>query len=435
MARLSPSPPTATPHATINRHLMRAAMLLIALVVVLGVLAATISLSGAVIAQGQVAVQSNVKKIQHPTGGVIAEINVRDGAHVQAGDVLVSLDPTAPGANVTIVDDAVNELAAKEARLEAERDSREAPRFNALEATASAARARADEDRLFRIHAAARAGEKAQLRERIAQLNDQIRSYEEGARAKKEQIGFINSELAGLRDLYKQNLVPVSRLNALERDAAQLNGDIAQFAAAEAEARGKISETQLQMIQVDQAARAEAGNQLGEVQNQLAELRQKKVTAQQDFRRVQIRAPISGIVDHLTVHTVGGVIAPGEALMLIVPDHDGLHVEARIKPSDVDHVHVGQAATMRFSAFDVRTTPELNGQVTHVSAETQVDEKTGASFYIVDVSIPADAVAKANMKLLPGMPVETFIQTGKRSLLSFLTKPLADQLKRAFREG
>jgi HlyD family secretion protein len=428
-------PVTTPPLAAINRQLLIAAGLLIALVLTLGIMAASFGMAGAVIAQGQVAVQSSVKKIQHPTGGVVSEILVKDGTHVQAGDVLVSLDATAPGANVTIVSDAVSELAAKQARLEAERDSRDAPRFAPSGNDGAALRARSDEERLFKIHAAARSGEKAQLRERIAQLHEQIRSYEEGARAKKQQIALITTELAGVRQLYQQNLVPLARLNALERDAAQLNGDIAQLGAAAAEARGKISETELQAIQVDQTGRADAGNQLGEVQNQLAELRQKKVTAQQDFRRVQIRAPLSGVVDHLTVHTIGGVIAPGEAIMVIVPDQAGLHVEAKIKPTDVDHVHVGQAATMRFSAFDQRTTPEMNGKVSHVSAEAEVDEKSGASFYIVNIEIPAAAVAKAKLNLVPGMPVEAFIQTGQRSLLSFLTKPLMDQLMRAFREG
>jgi HlyD family secretion protein len=354
---------------------------------------------------------------------------------VHAGDVLMTLDATAPGANVTIVSDAVNELSAKEARLEAERDSRDRIDFPAMSATASADRARSDELRLFKIHRTTQAGEKAQLRERIAQLNEQIRSYNEGAKAKVRQIELINNELTGVRQLFKEELVPISRLNALERDAAQLGGDVAQLNGAAAEARGKIAEIELQIIQVDQTARAEAGNQLGEVQNQLAELRQKRVTAQQEFGRVQIRAPQDGVVDRLTVHTVGGVIAPGEAIMAIVPDKDQLHVEARIKPTDVDHVHADQPAALRFSAFDQRTTPELPGRVTRVSAEAQVDEKTAAAFYIVDISIPADRIARERLKLVPGMPVEAFIQTGRRTILSYIIKPLADQLKRAFREG
>ncbi len=422
------------PAAGVRRQLLIMALLLVALVLSLGLLSGLIGVAGAVIAEGQIAVESNVKQIQHPTGGVISEIRVKDGSHVHAGDVLISLDPTTSQANATIYSSAVDKLSAKEARLEAERDSRGAPRFSTTDSSASFTAARSDEDRLFKIHSAARAGEKAQLEQRIVQLKEQIRSYEEGARAKKKQIELINAELVGVRQLYQQNLVPLARLNALERDAAQLNGDVAQLGAAAAEANGKISETQLQIIQVDQTARAEAGNQLGEVENQLSEMRQRKVTAQQDYKRVQIRSPQDGVVDHLVVHTVGGVISPGEQLMLIVPDKDSLQVQAKLRPTDVDHVHVGQTASLRFSAFDQRTTPQMSGRVTHVSAEAQADEKTGASFYIINIEIPAAEVSKAKLALLPGMPVEAFIQTERRSILSYLTKPLVDQLMRAFRE-
>ncbi len=250
--------------AAINRQLLLAAGLLVALVVILLILAGTISMAGAVIAQGQVAVLSNVKRIQHPTGGVVSEIHVHDGSHVRAGDVLLSLDATTPGANVAIVTDAVNELAAKKARLEAERDSRDAPRFDSAATGASAKAAEADETRLFRIHAQAHAGEKAQLKERVAQLKEQIHGLEEASKAKRTQIVLIDNELVGVRELFAKNLVPISRLNALERDAVQLQGEVAQLAASVAEAREKISETELQAIQVDETSRSEAGNQLGE---------------------------------------------------------------------------------------------------------------------------------------------------------------------------
>lgn len=424
----------STPRARINRQLSVFAVVLIGLIVSLGILSAVITMAGAVIAQGQVTVQSNVKKIQHPTGGVVSEIRVSDGSHVKAGDVLLTLDATAPAANVAIVSDAVDALSAKEARLEAERDARPAIRFDGLDARPAAVRARADELRLFELHRTARAGERAQLRERIAQLQEQIRSYQQGAAAKKQQIALINTELTGVRQLFDQNLVPISRLNALERDLSQLNGDIAQLGSAAAEAKGKIAETELQILQVDRTASAEAGNQLAEVQNQLAELKQKGVTARQEFQRVEIRAPQDGVVDHLTVHTVGGVIGAGETLMLIVPDGDGLVVEARIKPVDIDKVHVGQTASLRFSAFDRRTTPEFPGRVTHVSAEAQADDKSGVPFYVVDLAIDRRARGINRLNLLPGMPVEAFIQTGSRSLLSYLTKPLVDQAARVFRE-
>jgi HlyD family secretion protein len=423
------------PKAQINQQLLWVAAILVALLLSLLVISANVRLAGAVIAEGLVSVQSSVKKVQHPTGGVVSEIRVKDGDRVAAGQVLLALDATAPGANVAIVSDAVDELTAKEARLEAERDSRARLIFPPMGASSAAKRARSDEARLFEIHLTAREGERAQLRQRIVQLTEQVRSYSEGEKSKTRQIELINSELVGVRQLFKQDLVPISRLNALEREAAQLSGDIAQLGASTAEARGKMSETELQIIQVDKAARAEAGNQLGDVQAQLAQLQQKRVTAQQEFKRVEIRAPQDGVVDHMTIHTVGGVISPGESLMIIVPDRETLHVEAHIRPTDVDHVRVGQSAMLRFSAFDQRTTPEIKGVVTHVSAEAQTEEKTGSSFYVVDLSMPAVQLVREKMKLVPGMPVETFIETDTRTILSYILKPLADQLKRAFREG
>ena len=429
-------PPKLNPAAAIRKQVGWAAGLLAVLILALGGAAVTISLAGAVIASGQIAVASDVKRIQHPTGGVVAGIRVKDGMHVRAGDVLITLDATAVGANAQIVNDALSELTAKEARLEAERDSRGKPNFPSelTLGSGSAQHAMLDENRLFEIRQRARTGAKTQLIEQREQVNQQISGYEGASRSKIQQIALIDTELAGVQRLFAQNLVPLARLNALERDAAQLRGDVAQLAASVAEAKGKISEIDVQMIQVDQNARAEAGSQLSDVQGQLSELRQKRVTAQQELKRVDIRAPQDGVVDRLAVHTVGGVIAPGEPIMVIVPDKDQLTVTAHIKPTDVDKVVVGRDAALRFAAFDQRTTPELKGRVIRVTAEAEADEKTGASFYVVTISVPAPEVDRLNMKLVPGMPVEAFISTDRRTIFSYLTKPLSDQLRRAFRE-
>ena len=420
--------------AQVNRQLLLAAAMLVTLVITLGVLASIIGMTGAVIAHGQVISQSNVKRIQHPTGGVVASIQVKDGSLVHINDVLITLDSTGSGANMAIVSDAIDSFSAQQSRLEAERDRRGSVNFSHLSASEAAVRARADELRLFQIHAAARAGEKAQLNERITQLREQVRGYQDVIQTKRKQIELIEAELVGMRQLFQENLVPLARLNALERDAAQLNGDIAQLGASAAEARGRISETELQIIQIDRAASSEAGSQVGEVQNKLQELKQKCVAAQQEFRRVQIRAPQDGVVEHLTVHTVGGVIQPGETIMLIVPDKDGVVVEAKIATTEVGRVHLGQQASLRFSAFDQRTSPEIPGLVYHVAADAQVDEKTGFAFYIVRIQIDSNKLAKAKMKVVPGMPVEVFMQTETRSMLSYLTKPLMDQARLVFRE-
>jgi HlyD family secretion protein len=397
-------------------------------------MASVIKVAGAVIAPGELVVASDVKRIQHPTGGVVAQINVRDGSRVRAGDVLISLDPTAMGANVAIVSDAVDELLAKQARLQAERDGAPRIAFPAeLTARASAAPVIKAEQRLFALRTGARAGEKAQLRERRDELGEQIKGFEEEMAAKRDEVKLIDGELVGVRQLYDQHLVPLSRLNALERSAVQLQGDIGQLTAAAAEAREKISEVSLQMIQVDDLARTDAGGQLSETQNQLAELQQKKVAAQQDFRRIQIRSPQDGVVDKLTAHTVGGVIAPAETIMLIVPDRDALRVEAKIRPRDVARVRLGQRAMLRLSAFDPRTVPQLIGRVSRVSPDLTSDPRTGASYYVIEADIPPGQIARlGGRRLTPGMPVEVFVQTRERTIMSYLTGPLTDQLKRAF---
>ena len=415
------------PAASIARDLRRAWMLVAALIVAGLFMALVVRVAGAVIAPGELVVVSDVKRIQHPTGGVVAQINVHDGSRVVAGQVLISLDPTATGANVTIVSDAVDELLAKQARLQAERDGAGRiafpPELTGTSAGAGAAAVVKAEVRLF------------DLRERRDELGQQIAGFQEETAAKQSEVKLIDNELTGVRQLYDQHLVPLSRLNALERSAVQLKGDIGQLTAAVAEAREKISEVSLQMIQVDENARTDAGGQLSETQNQLAELQQKKVAAQQDFRRVQIRSPQDGVVDKLTAHTIGGVIAPGETIMLIIPDRDRLRVEARVHPRDIAKVHLGQSATLRISAFDQRTTPELAGAISRISPDLSVDPRTGAAFYIVEADISRAQIARLEgRRLTPGMPVEVFIQTRQRTLMAYLIGPLTDQLKHSFRD-
>ncbi|HEY5107391.1 MAG TPA: HlyD family type I secretion periplasmic adaptor subunit [Caulobacteraceae bacterium] len=427
------------PAASIARDLRRAWMLVGALILAGLLMASVIRVAGAVIAPGELVVASDIKRIQHPTGGVVAQINVHDGSRVRAGDVLISLDPTAMGANVTIVSDAVDELLAKQARLQAERDGRRSivfpPDLMGRASQPGAAAVIKAEVQLFDLRTGARAGEKAQLRERASELGQQVKGFEEEMAAKQAEVKLIENELVGVRSLYDQHLVPLSRLNALERSAVQLRGDIGQLTASVAEAREKISEVALQSIQVDEVARTDAGGQLSETENQLAELQQKKVAAQQDFKRIQIRSPQDGIVDKLSAHTVGGVIAPAETIMLIVPDRDRLRVEARIRPRDIAKVHLGQEAMLRLSAFDQRTTPELAGRVSRISPDLTSDPRTGASYYVVETDIPDAQIRRLEgRRLTAGMPVEVFVQTHQRTIMSYLVGPLTDQLKRAFRD-
>lgn len=412
------------PQTTIRRHLRLAIVLIGFLVVGVGGLAAVTGISGAVMGPGRVVVASDVKTIQHPTGGVVTEIRVDDGGRVRAGDVLLALDPTIASANATIVGTAVDQLTARQARLEAERDSRPLRFPESLQsrsADPNVAGVMTDERRLYRLRAEARAGQKQQSLEEIRGFGDQ-------AEAKRQQTDLIEQELVGVRKLYARELVPLTRLNALEREAAALRGDVAQLEASIAGARGRI-------IQIDQDARSDAGRELTDVQGRLAELTQRKVTADQEYSRILIRAPQDGVVDKLTVHTIGAVIAPGATILTIVPTQDKLGVEAKIRPSDVDRVKAGQTAMLRFSAFNLRSTPELKGSVDRVSAEVHAEDRTGATYYLAHVTIPPDQLARlGGLTLVPGMPVETFIQTGRRSMLSYLIKPLTDQFNRAFRE-
>jgi HlyD family secretion protein len=428
------------PRHSIRRHLLAGVALVVLLAGGVGGWAATTELAGAVIAPGNLVVETNVKKVQHPTGGVVGELRVRDGTPVKAGDVVVRLDDTVTRANLAIVVKSLDELAARQARLEAERDGAQAPSFPAellaRRHDPDVARLVAGEQKLFETRRSARQGQKAQLKERVGQLQEQIAGLTDQIAAKRREIELIGQELKGVRELWQKNLVQVSRVTALERDAARLEGERGSLVSSIAQTKGKITETELQILQIDQDLRTEVGKELAEIRGKVSELVEKRVTAEDQLKRVDIRAPQDGTVHQLSVHTVGGVITPnGEPLMLIVPKADALTVEARIAPQEIDRVHVGQRAVLRFSAFNQRTTPELNGAVSVVSADISTDPKTGASFYTVRIAISGAELARlGGLKLVPGMPVESFIQTEQRTVLSYLTKPLVDQALKAFRE-
>ena len=298
--------------------------------------AATSQLSGAVIGQGVVVVDSSVKKVQHATGGIVGELRVREGDRVNAGDILIRLDETQTLANATIVTQSVDELLARQARLGAERDNADEIEFpralieRSRDSKSEAAHAIAAEQTLFKLRREARAGQKAQLKERSTQLQDEIKGYTGQAEAKQKEIELIYKELEGVRSLFQKNLVPITRMTSLERDTARLEGERSQLSGAIAQSKGKIAEIQLQIIQVDQDLRSEVGKDLIETRSKLSELSERKTAAVDQLNRIDIRAPQSGRVHQLAVHTVGGVIAPGEQIMLIVPDADALAIEVKI---------------------------------------------------------------------------------------------------------
>jgi HlyD family secretion protein len=405
----------------------------------LGTWASTQEISGALIAPGQIVVESNVKKVQHPTGGVVGELRAHDGDVVKAGDIVVRLDDTVTKASLAIVTKNLDALLARSARLEAEQRGLDGIVFpqDLLERTndPDVYNLMKSEIKLFEVRVNGRAGQKAQLRERITQLNEEIAGLVAQEKAKDQEIALVEKELDGVRQLYDQHLVQISRLTTLERDAARLNGERAQYVASRAQAKGKIAETELQVIQVDKDVVSEVSKDLRETKDKIGEFIERKVTAEDQLRRIDIRAPQDGVVEQSTVHTVGGVITAGDTIMLIVPQSDDLQVEAKVNPHDIDKLQVGQKTLLRLSAFNQRTTPELNGVVSRVSPDVTTEQRTGQSYYTIRVAMPPEEIARlGDVKLIPGMPAEAFVQTGDRTMLSYLMKPLHDQLMRAFRE-
>ncbi|BCM17505.1 HlyD family type I secretion periplasmic adaptor subunit [Mesorhizobium sp. J8] len=424
---------------TIHRYLIGGVAACLLLVGGGGGLAAVTELSGAVIASGTLVVDSSVKKVQHPTGGVVGQILVREGDAVRSGDVLVRLDETVTRANLAIVTRDLDEFEARLARLEAERDGQEKisfpPSLTSRPDNPAKASAMAGEQSLFEFRRQARAGQKAQLEERIAQLSEESSGLTEQRVAKSQEIELIGIELESVRSLWRQKLVSIDRLTALERDAVRLKGEHGQLTASIAQAKGRIVETRLQIIQVDQDLRKEVATELRDVQSKISEFVERRVSAEDQLKRIDLRSPQDGVVHQLAVHTVGGVIAPGEVVMLIVPVADDLTVEARIAPQDIDQLKLGQEAGLKFSAFNQRVTPELNGNVKEIAADLSLDERSGAGFYSVRIGIARPELKKLKgLTLAPGMPVEVFFSTGNRTMLSYLVKPLADQIDRAFRE-
>src|SRR4051812_46499976 len=424
---------------SIRKHLLFGLVVVLVLAGGFGGFASTVQISGALIAPGAVVVDSNVKKVQHPTGGVVGEVRVRDGDLVKAGDIVVRLDDTVTRASLAIVVKTLNGLYARAARLEAEQRGETMltfpPQLTERASDPDVQNVMTSESKLFEVRVHGRAGQKAQLRERVLQLNEEIGGLTAQEAAKDKEIALIEKELVGVRQLYEQHLVQLTRLTTLERDAARLNGERAQFIASRAQAKGKITETELQIIQVDKDLVSDVSKDLRETNDKIGEFIERKVTAEDQLRRIDIRAPQDGMVLQSTVHTVGGVISAGDAIMMIVPQQDNLSVEAKVNPQDIDQLQIGQKTLLRLSAFNQRTTPELNGVVSRISPDTTTDQRTGQSYYTMRVSLPPEEVARlGDVKLIPGMPVEAFVQTGDRTMISYLAKPLHDQLMRAFRE-
>jgi HlyD family secretion protein len=416
--------------------LQRLMYVLTGLFAVLLLAAAFIPIGLAVIGIGQVGVESRVKRIAHPTGGVITAISVINGQHVARGQLLMRLDDKVTGADANYSNLSVEQLLAQRARLEAERLGADRvlfpPELSGAN-SASAAKAMADEQRLFAIRTSEAAGMRAQLTARVAQYGQQITGYRAQIASLRKQQALIEPERQSVKELWSKQLVTISRLNQLERTAADLEGNIAALDAQIAQTRGRISETQEQLIQLGDTRRSQAGVELGQVNIALNQQRVRSVSAADQQDRSEIRSPYDGTVEKIAFAALGDVVKPAEPIMEIVPDRDQMVVETAINPGDIDQVRTGQAARVRFSAFDRATTPEIPGRVTYVASDRSSDPEGKTAFYTVRIEVSPTALAAADLKLRGGMPAEVYIETGKRSMLSYITKPLRDQLARSFR--
>ena len=426
--------------ASARGYIVKGVVLIVVVLGGLGVWSAHTNIAGAVVSSGVLAVESRVKKVQNPVGGVVAEIRVTNGSVVNEGDLLIRLDETITLANLQMINRQLDELAIRAARLEAERDG--APSITApttilgRENAAELARRLAGEDAFFQSRRQLLEGQKRQRSEQVSQLRDEVNGFGRQIAAKRAELAIVERELASVTTLEGQGLVTANRANQLRRDAARLEGEIGALDSAVAQARGRIAEIELERLRLDEEFRSGTIQELRDNMAEQAELTERRIAAQDQLKRVEIRAPQSGVVHELSVHTVGGVINPGEQIMLIVPRGDDLIVEARVATHDIELLHNGdRSAIIRLPAFDHHTTPELTGQVIDIAADMTVDPMTGTAHYLARIAIPPEERARLGTKrLLPGMPAEVFMKTQDRTVLSYLVKPVRDQFSRAFRE-
>lgn len=426
---------------SIRRHVIFGSVCCVLLVGGLGAWAATAPLAGAVIAPGQIVVASNVKRIQHQEGGVVAALLVDNGVRVSAGEVVIRLDATVTRANLAIVESQLVDLAARRLRLDAER--RGAAKLGLFDLTDSRLgglsplaleRAGAAEAELFVSRRTALESRKGQLREQIVRIRGEIRGLSARLAASREQLHLVGDELVGVESLVDKGLVTIDRVSGLRRSKAELAGVVGDVEAQIAQAETRIGEIRIAITSLDHDRRSEAEAELRETDSKMAELAERAVAARDQLRRVDIRAPQAGTIHQLSVHTVGGVVAPGETVALVVPSERVLVVETRVRPIDVDHVATSQTAKLRLTGFDGRSTPELAGYVEMVSADVAVDQVTNEPYYAARLVINEGEQARLSQPLVPGMPVEAFITTSERTALDYLLKPLTDQFSKSMRE-
>ncbi len=437
LAAMANQKPAKEPYDRFLRMGFVGIFLLIGIGLVWGSLA---TIKGAVIAPGVVVVEGKPKTLQHLDGGIVGEIFVKDGDTVQEGDIVMQLDPTMLGANEDLVNTRLRETMARVARLEAERDSQNKITWPddliASKNDPMVASAMLGQENLFNARRAAARGQVEQLRQRIAQFNDQIDGLNSLISSKDSQAMKIREEAEAKRTLVEKGWLAKPVILTLEREELRLKGDVANHESEIARLINSISETDVQILQLRRERQSEVLTELRQADTEASDFNEQLTTASDQLRRIDVIAPVTGKVHNMTVTTVGGVVAPGQEIMQIIPADDRLIIEAQIDPADIDQIYPGQKTTVRLSAFNMRTTPEMNGLVMQSSADRIIDQVTGLPYYSVKIEIPPSELARLpeNLTLLPGMPAESFMQTDSRSVLSYILKPATDAMDHTFRE-
>ncbi|MGR3323624.1 MAG: HlyD family type I secretion periplasmic adaptor subunit [Pseudooceanicola sp.] len=407
-----------------------------------GTWAATSQISGAVIAAGRIEVERNRQVIQHPDGGVVAEILIDEGDFVEADDVLLRLDSEEYVSQLSITEGQLFEVMARRGRFEAERDELEKIVFDPLliaaaETNEDATTLMQGQERLFEARNVSMSREIEQLGKRRIQIEDQIEGYDAQAEALETQLSLIEEELASQQSLLDKGLAQATRVLSLRREQARLMGTMGELASRKAQSEGRITEIDLEILKAGSTRREEAITRLRDLQYRELELAEQRQSLLSRINRLDVRAPVSGIVYGLQVFTPRSVIRPAEPVLYIIPQDRPLVIAANVDPTSIDQVHLDQEVALRFSAFDQRRTPEFYGRVSQVSADAFTDENSQMSYYRVEILLNEGELDKLadDQTLLPGMPVEAYIATGEQTPLDYLLKPLTDYFRRAFRES
>lgn len=404
--------------------------------------AALTNISGAIIAGGRIEVDQNRQVVQHPDGGVVGEIMVEEGDTIELDQILIRLDGSRMRSELAIIEGQLFEILARRARLEAERDSADSLTFDPLLTEAMAWRVEVQslmdgQQRLFEARGESIAQEVDQLQKRRGQIGNQVEGIEAQRVALTQQLALIERELTDQQSLLDRGLAQASRVLALQREQARLSGQVGELAAQKAQAEGRITEIDIEVIKLSTRRREEAITRLRDLQFNELELKEQRRALIERLERMDIRAPVSGVVYGLQVFTPRSVVRPADPVMYIVPQDRPLVIAARVDPTNIDQISVGQEVSLRFSALDQRTTPELFGTVNLISADAFTDENQGISYYRAEIILSEGEQAKLpeGVTLIPGMPVEAFIRTADRTPIAYLVKPFTDYFAKAFREG